>query len=37
MYKYHGYLLACVISVWVMVLTYMLRNWLRERRALARR
>ncbi len=36
MYKYHGYLLACIISVWVVVLTYMLRNWLRERRALAR-
>jgi hypothetical protein len=37
MYKFHGYFLACVISVWVVVLAYMLRNWLRERRTLARR
>ena len=28
MLKYHGYLLACIISVWVVVLAYVLRAWL---------
>jgi len=32
MYKYHGFLLACIITVWVLVLAYLLRTWLRERK-----
>jgi|GEM_PF-6528869 len=35
--KYHGYLLACIISVWVVVLAYVLRIWLRERKVLSQR
>ncbi len=35
--KYHGYLLACIISVWVVVLAYVLRTWLRERKVLSQR
>ena len=35
MYKYHGYLLACIISVWVVMLVYALRTWLRERKSLS--
>ena len=30
--KYHGYLLASILSVWVVLLTYVLRTWLRERK-----
>lgn len=35
MYKYHGYLLACIIIVWVVMLAYVLRTWLRERKNLS--
>jgi hypothetical protein len=35
MYKYHGYLLACIISVWVVMLAYVLRTRLRERKSLS--
>ncbi len=37
MHKYHGYLLACIICVWVVVLAYVIRTWLRERKALSQR
>ncbi len=32
MYKYHGYLLACIILVWAVILAFVLRTWLLERR-----
>ena len=32
MYKYHGYLLACIILVWVVILGFVLRTWLLERK-----
>ncbi len=32
MYKYHGYLLAVIISVWVVVLGFVLRTWWLERK-----
>ncbi len=32
MLKYHGFFLASVISVWVVVLVYVLRTWRREHR-----
>ncbi len=31
--KYFGFLLACVISVWVAILTFSFRTWLQERRS----
>ena len=37
MLKYHGYLLACIISVWIVVLAYVLRTWLRERKIISQR
>ncbi len=33
--EYHGYLLATIISVWVVIGVYGLRTWLRERKALS--
>lgn len=32
MYRYHGFFLASIISVWVMILAFVLRTWLRERK-----
>ena len=32
MYKYHAYLLACIILVWAVILAFVLRTWLMERR-----
>ncbi len=32
MYKYHGYLLAVIILVWVVVLSFVLRTWWLERK-----
>ncbi len=37
MLNYHGYLLACIISVWIVVLAYGLRTWLRERKIISQR
>ena len=36
MAKYHGFLLACILSVWAVVLAYFFRTWLRERKILAK-
>ncbi len=33
--KYLGYLLAAYLSVWVGILAYSLRTWLRERKILS--
>ncbi len=30
--RYSGYLLAVIISVWVVILGYSLRSWLKERK-----
>jgi hypothetical protein len=34
MLKYHGFLLASIISVWAVILAFVLRTWLRERKNL---
>ena len=36
MSEYHGYLLASIMSVWVVIGGYVLRTWLRERKSLGR-
>ena len=35
MSNYLGYLLAAIISVWVVILSYTVRTWLRERKLLS--
>ena len=32
---YFGYLLAAIISVWVVILGFSMRTWLRERKLLS--
>jgi len=32
MVKYHGYFLASVLAVWVVILGFLVRTWLLERR-----
>ncbi len=37
MYKYHGYLLACIIIIWVAIIGFFVRTWLLERKQLSQR
>lgn len=34
MYKYHGYLLVCILAVWIVIFGFTLRTWLLERKNL---